>query len=375
MSKYSWDIKELIERRKNIEKDSKFNQELYDLYTELINDYDIRALNDETYFFDISDDNYDLSYLKSEVFDKIPLEKIKLVTDSIEIAKNYNIAFEEPKYSSLYISDEELIEITRTLFEKIPSKYFLDKFEEFTNSKNHLFHIRHEQKLRTDSLGLTYVDFESHTPYGLAARNNTTIDIITASHEIIHMIVRQFEEPFYIESNKPIYSETEGFFANLLFAELLKQQSYNKDELDNFDANDLRVNLDIVQTTFIANTGFKLMDKNKKINFNKLSTILQKYNIFTPITENNFPFFIDKDESEIDINNVISYLTALDIYELYQTDPEKALYNLLKIPTLEGNNPRRELESINVNFFEDGYTNLNKQCKKLLKRNTTPKLN
>ena len=65
------------------------------------------------------------------------------------------------------------------------------------------------------------------------------------------------------------------------------------------------------------------------------------------------------------------YLTALDLFKQYETDPEKALYHLLQIPRLEGTEPKKDLEKINVTFFEDGYKNLENQCKKLLKTRTT----
>ena len=74
-----------------------------------------------------------------------------------------------------------------------------------------------------------------------------------------------------------------------------------------------------------------------------------------------------------DIDYTISYLTALDLFNKYQEDPEKALSYLKLIPQLTGDNPKKDLASIESTFFEDGYQNLEEKCNQLLKKKTTKK--
>ncbi len=67
------------------------------------------------------------------------------------------------------------------------------------------------------------------------------------------------------------------------------------------------------------------------------------------------------------IDQISSFLIALDLYHLYLIDPEKAIYNLTTLPKLTEENIIKDLSNLDVTFYQDGYHNLNKTCKKLLK--------
>ena len=167
MSKYNWDIRALIAKRKEYkDKIDAFRilytkeelrdlyEELYELYDQLIINYDIRCAEEEI-------------DLKENIFDDVSEEKIQLVSNAVNIGKHYKIKFKEPFFTVLPINDDEIIERTRFLYEQLPIKSFLDKFDKFTNPENHLLHIRYFQKLLTDYKGLAYVDTLNQIPYGL----------------------------------------------------------------------------------------------------------------------------------------------------------------------------------------------------------------
>ena len=387
MSKYNWNLEQLILQRK-IYKDKlnalvdahyksrtkKLYEELYKLYDDLIINYDIRCITNR---LDIETDctnptTTDLVYLKENVFDQISQSKIDLATGCINIGKEYSLNFQEPSFTNLTINDDELIERTRILFEQLPVKYFLDKFDYFANPSKHLLHIRYFQKLLTDDSGLVFIDPKNHIPYGLVSRCNTVQDIITTGHEIFHMVIREQEQPFFAYSSKTVFGEVEGCFANLLFSDVLANKDFNNDEIFILNIKELIGILDIAKTTFVVENGFRLMTDGK-IDFDRLSPILKSKNISTKVTKNNFTYFIDENYFEDDLNHNISYLVALDLYELYKKDPEKALHHLLTIPSLNGHHIKKDLDKIDVTFFKDNYSNLSKQCKKLLKENTTSK--
>jgi len=368
MTKYSWDIKELLRKRDFIGYQLKVYEELFDLYDGLVKSYNKKyterpniICNPIGYFL----------YLK-EQFSQIPSERLELLKDSIDVIAPFDSKLEEPKFSSLSLSDKELVEFARTLFEKIPNKYFLTKFDEFTDPKKKLLHIRNHQTLPTDSFGLTYTDPIEHVSYGLVARYKSVQDVITLGHEVIHMIIREFEDPLFAETNKPTYVETEGFFANLLFSNMLRELGCDEEELSLFEKRDLNTNIDTIKTCFVINEGFNKMDNDGNINFDSLANLLKSKNIYTPVNKDNFGGFVT-DELGTDVNYAVSYLTALDLYEQYQSDPEKTLYLLQHIPLLSGDEPKKDLENIGVYFFEDGYQNLEKNCKRLLKVKTTSK--
>jgi len=385
MTKYNWDLKQLFLTR-NIIKDKldvlvrrhtqsriiDLYEELYELYDELIINYDIRCIEKRLDIETSCSNNpsTDLLYLKENVFDLAAPRKINLVTGCVDIGQNYSLNFQEPEFTNLTITDAELIDKVRSLFEQLPVRSFLEKFDIFSDPTKHLLHIKYFQKLLTDDSGLVFIDTKKHIPYGLISRCNNVQDIITTGHEIFHMIVRQQEQPFFAKSNRAIFGEVEGCFANLLFSDMLANQEFNNDEIFILNIKELIGILDIANTTFVAKNGFKLM-VNGQIDFDKLSPILKSKNINSRVTENNFAYYIDENYFEDDLNHNISYLVALDLYELYKKDPEKALHHLLTIPSLNGYHIKKDLEKIDVTFFQDNYSNLSKQCKKLLKENTT----
>ena len=373
MQKFRWNIELLHSKKQELEKIVNLYEELLELYTTLIQEYDIK-INSNQIDWDLEKEQETITVenFKREVVNRINPEKLSIVLNAIEVAKNYHSKWMEPQFDIYPLNDEQLIELTRTLFRQIPNLYFQEQFDNITNPNNNLLHIKYFRKLMTEEFGLTYIDTKDHIPYGLVARYNTIQDIITLAHEITHMIIRKFEEPMFVFSNKTTYTETEGYFINLLFSELLEKQGFNKAELTNFDKIDLQAILSIVNDTFITISGIQLHDNQTSINFSKLRNHLKKYNIHTPINSQNFEGFLHED-FEKDINYAISYLAALDLYQIYKIDPEKAIDHLFVLPTLPGEHLKQELETIEVTFFEDGYNNLNNHCKKLIKQKATPK--
>lgn len=371
MKKFEWDIDSLISKKQELEKIVNLYEELLDMYTSLISDYDIKV-NSENIFFDdeMECEMIPITDFKNEVINKINEEKLSLILKAMEIAKNYHDYFVQPDFETYPLNNEELIELTRKIFRQIPNKYFQSEFDRITDPNNNLLHIKYHKKLITNNLGLTYIDTKNHIPYGLIARHNSIQDVITLGHEITHMVVRKYEEPMFYQSNKTTYMETERYFINLLFSELLKKEGFEEVELTNFDRFDLQESLSTIDDTFVAVSGINMSNDKGIINFPKLGSHLKRYNITTPINSQNFAGFLHGD-FEHDIDYGISYLSALDLYELYKTDPEKAMNHLLNISTLQGNTIKKDLESIDVTFFEDGYVNLNNHCKKLLKQKTT----
>ena len=93
---------------------------------------------------------------------------------------------------------------------------------------------------------------------------------------------------------------------------------------------------------------------------------MKKHGIETPISKENVRFLLYPEFRE-DLDSSSSYLVALDLYKQYQEDPERTIDSLYSIPLLGGEHVYQELEKIGVTFFEDGYQNLDNQCKKLLK--------
>ncbi len=393
MEKFEWDLGFLLKREKELEeklkstsnltnKELKLYQEVLSTYKELISNYNniihyTRLTNcddydDYYYEDDETEDILSIEEFENEILSYANPNELNILLPSISVLSNYSNKINPVDLEPYYFGNQDLVDYTISLLEKIPNQYIVQKFKELSNPKNKLLHIKHEYKIPLKYYGLTFVDTEKHIPYGIISRKNTIQDIITSGHELFHMVLREKEKPFFVESGKTIYTETEGYFANMLFCELLKQEGFSSFGLDFLDSYDLFKNKYIIQDSFITISALSNFKKLESIDFDKLDNYLREYNINSPINEINFQGYLRTD-FVVDLNYAFSYLVALDLFSLYKKDPEKAINNLLNIPTLLGENIEKELKSIDVTFHEDGYQNLNNQCQKLLTKTTSSK--
>ncbi|MBQ7136383.1 MAG: hypothetical protein IJO43_00200 [Bacilli bacterium] len=367
MTKYSWDIKKLIEKRDFFEEKFKMYGELYDLYAEMVENYSKK-------YQPVKEEIKKVPYLirLRDEFYEFGKEKISLVSNAIYVTSAYEFKFDRTVHPKMDLSDDDLVLLTRSLFEQIPNRYFLDKFDELTNKDNHLLHIRSNRTLPTNYYGLTFTDPIEHKPYGLISRYHSIQDVISLGHEAFHAIIRELELPFYINPYQGTYGEVEGYFANMLFASLLIKMGYNKENILLFEKIDLITTIDIIRNCFILEQSFSTLNKKGQIDFESVSPILRSKGINFSLTRDTLPELV-RQENRDEINGALSYLVSLDLFDSYQNDPEQVLNNLLNLVTIHGKSPRSELPTIGVSFFEDGYQNLDKKCKQLLKTKTTSK--
>lgn len=377
MKAFEWNLDLLLKKEKELNEKVNLYQEELAVYRALINNYSIDICdsrkNSDKYFENDIEEHvncFSLDDFIENVFCNSNMTQLKLLNKSMHILKNYHYKYNHRILTPCYLNNSELVNYVVYLAHKIPNEQFISTFKNFTDQEKHLLHIKHHEKLPTGNRGLTFVDTEKHIPYGLVARENTVHDIVTLGHELFHMVVRRNEAPFFLDSTKTIYTETEGYFATMLFGDLLIEEQYPKGDIFFLNSYDLKSVADSINDIFVTVTALDTINNDGKINFNALRNLLMKYNITNPINKKNFKGYLSNFFND-DANDAFSYLVALDLYYLYKKDPEKSLYNVLKIPDLEGQNIEKDLESINVTFFEDGYQNLDSHCKQLLKRRTT----
>ena len=127
-----------------------------------------------------------------------------------------------------------------------------------------------------------------------------------------------------------------------------------------------------VYDTFITTCLLNFMDEKNKIPLGKVNEYLKNDNFKFKITKKNMDAFFFNTFNE-DITYAFSYLAALDLYNLYKADPEKAINHLYNIKNFTGKNIEIELKSIDCTFYEDEYQNLDAKCNQLLKKKTTKK--
>lgn len=370
MGKYEWDISKLIEKRNELERmynanKDELTKEQLEVYRDLVRNYDIRIDGTEISFDHDEDDEefYPMDFFRNVIIPSVSVTQLDVVTGAAKIAKNYVVDLEPLILDQAKLNDEELVEITASLFSQIPNIRLYKDFLRIVNSDEHCLLIKYYSNLPTEDYGLAFVDPIKHKSFGLVARQNSMSDVITLAHEASHMILRKDESPFFWKTPKRMYGEVEGYFINLLFNDLLNQNGYQVGE--GFNIKDVNLVLTHIQDVFAAMKVIEYSPDNKT-NFTRLITELKKHGIETPISKENVRFLLYPEFRE-DLDSSSSYLVALDLYKQYQKDPERTIDSLYSIPLLGGEHVYQELEKIGVTFFEDGYQNLDNQCKKLLK--------
>ena len=386
MSKYEWDLDYLYKMREDLKKmaentnDPRESEELSfarDTYSCLIGYYDNR-INDSNR--EESDDDFDydfnsitVSSFINNTLRKIEPTKIAFILEAFEIAKKYIMPMtkqEKTLYPYDRMTNDDLVNITNQIYQSIPNKDFYNAFKEIIDSNKHLLHIKNSKKIPLSKLGLTIVDTYNHIPYAIVARNNSIEDILTLTHECAHMILNKNYSSNYFETKQSVYGEVEGYFMELLANTYLQNIGFPESVLNSYLTFDLQNYINQMVSTFIAKTIIENTDEQDNVDINKVNAHLSDKNPLIKIGKYDAILYTNE-QFEYWVDDCCSYLTSLDLYNLYLKDPEKAIYDLIQIQNLSGENPRSELSSIDVTFFNDGYSNFNKHCQKLLGQKKT----
>lgn len=375
MNKYTWDLEYLLKKKKElIEKVAIYESSLA-TYNALIACYNKRITHPNKEFQDDLDDNENELFIEEFIEKILPdtnPEALEMLLQTKDLFLQYKWENNTTDFSPCYLNNEQLIEYTISLIDKIPHKTFVNQIKSCVNPNRKLLHIKHSNKLSTNYYGLSFVDFSQRRPYGLVARENNTNDIITLAHELFHMVIKKNLNPLSMNSYNYVYDEVEGYLANFIIRDLLKEEQYPKEELDFIDTQDLWRTGWTVHDSFITNAILTCTDERYKFKLQDVNQYLKEENLKVRLTkQTKNAYFHDKFNEEIVYS--FSYLVALDLYELYKQDPEKAIYHLYCLKVLTGQNIEKELDVIDATFHKDDYKNLENKCNQLLKKKTTKK--
>lgn len=374
MNKYSWDLNYLIKKRDELQKKVNIYESSLATYNALIACFDKRITGSGYAYKDELDgisNDIDVESFIEKILPNTNPAALEFLLQTKDIFMKYKLKGEKIKNSPCYLTNKQLIDYTISLIEQIPHVEFTKSIKSCVIPKRHLLHIKHKKKLSTNYYGISFVDFSQKRPYGLIARENNINDIVTLAHELFHMVIKKDLSSSNIKSSADIYDEIEGYMANFIIKDLLKQD-YPPTEMDCIDAQDLWKTGWAVYDMFVTTALLNFTDDNYKISLEKVNEYLKKEKLNFKITKKNMnAFFFDTFND--DLNYGFSYLAALDLYNLYKMDPEKAINHLYSIKNFTGKNIETELKSIDCTFYEDGYQSLDKKCNQLLKKKTTKK--
>ena len=344
MNKYKWDIKKLIDAKKKLNvndfKSIEEFEEVSDLYNLLISTY-IKDIFEEYIEYD---DFNQLEYYEEVIKPYINRSAFEILSTLNNYLGENKLFINRGTTEKIRMSNDEVFELMNIIFKHIPNKNLYNAFISVSEPTKSLINIKYSKNIG-QTYGTTYIDTHNHIPYATIYRENTTMDLTTTFHEIFHMIVRKNEESLFSYKPKTIYKETEGYFANLLLPDILTDIGLIKD-YRKIQVNDLMTTRDALYGISSSKKFVSAADKGQNIK----------------------DLYID-DYLLDDMDIAFSYLTALDLYNMYQSNPEKVLDTILNLSSLSGSFPQQELEKIGATFHVDGCKNYKEHYEKVKKLN------
>ena len=214
-------------------------------------------------------------------------------------------------------SNDELLTISHDFYKEMFTKEYYKLFMSLYNNKQNIIKFA---KRKNDSMfhGFTYPFITSNDVFIEVFKKDTIDDIFVLNHEFMHAIA------FLMNNNVCNYGKSLYDEIHTIFAELLTKDYINNDEA--ILANLLNYN-SIVYHNQSVNSFINLICYEKTTKKIKNRYQLLKYAELLSLDYDLLKeFFITNAE-----NNSLGYMYAVELYNIYIKDKEKALYILKKI--------------------------------------------
>lgn len=196
--------------------------------------------------------------------------------------------------------------------------------------------------------------------------DNHLMDIIKLPHELFHYVFCDCD--VFTSCNYSTYylSEIEGSFANILFGDYYYKQATVNPNF--FNLNFLKLYNDHIEA-IVTNNALLDSISNNKIRMNKLNKYLNYFDLSTFQNPTEIVDYLST-PLEILIKYAFGYLIAIDLYTMYQNDPEFSFYLLKNLKFIKRENDIIHLLRNNhITFMDNGYENLKKYTKKIERQN------
>ncbi len=323
MIKYNWDKHKLHEICKRLE--DALEQSLTEEESEKII-FDITTLY--KYLDELEYPNYDdysmLEYLnkRKKFFQNIPF----LIDDFLESARiTQGVLIEIPNWKRWSLSKDDLLELTHDFYKNM-GRFFYKKF--MVNFKDRYKNVNFSQSSDSNDYGVMIPFVTTKKALIDISREFTALDFTVLVHEYAHAITLQ-ASPNYMRFNESLFSEMDGHFLELLAINYLQKKT-NIPSSELLKANFYNLFSELSQSFYTTITLLKEQEKRNKLftsnkelkqcaahlNINPNNILKHLLNI-----DNSCPLYLT------------AYMFAIELYYLYQLDPEKALYIYKKIIT------------------------------------------
>lgn len=339
MGKYNWNFYTLEDRffklKRLIAKET--NPEKLAL---LKSDYELLNLLIENNYYPENNDNLKLL----ESFKEIKNDLIHYQFTWKDIKKFYNITKDNEldffSLKQLSLSKETLLTITHDFYKSLDHQYYQYFLNFFHNTNTHItFKAAH---LDEDYSGESIMLPSINEYFVKIERIFTIEDIITTIHEYSHLISSKINYNHILPA-KNLLSEIDSLFMELIASDYL-ENLFKNDE-----ANIAKIinHESYISTSEIFNDLFKLItiEKNLISGYQSNKTLKQ----FALSKCSLQPLELEGLINNYNTNSITyltSYLFAIELYNLYKTDQEKAIYYLKKIILLICNDEKEYYDNI-----------------------------
>lgn len=338
MGKYNWNIDTLVSRldilNKLIKKETD-PEKLDDLQS------DLEYLENLIYVHFNPQESKTPSMLEAYRDLKFQLKKIDFIwPDFKEFGDIVTSYIKVPRLKKRSFTKEELFELTHNFYKSLNPFFYHNFMRNFKMRETHTtFYNAHDIKRY---VGETTVLPSLNETFIEITRSNTLDDPLTVIHEYGHATSTSIN-PYHLSMQKDIFTEVDTLFFEMLAADFLDKE--------------LGISEKVITHTNLHNEYFYCADKaSLQIAFVETENILpsaflrnKDLKIFGRTQLNLCDEEIEEIIQESDTRNYVylnSYMYAIELYELYKKDPEKALYILKQVILLRDMTRRQYYEKI-----------------------------
>lgn len=327
MAKYSWNIEVIKDKIKQLKKLLELEK---DHRKRKLYRYDIETL--ECYldgFYDTEKEDK-IKLLDGYSMVKSSLEKTPFVWDDIKEFKEITEKplIHIPAVHRCSLSKEDILDLTHDFYKSLNHEFFINFMKNFRRRYDHIA-FRNTSATEDKGNALTFITTDE--AFINVYREFTLDDVFTTIHEYMHTTSNCINHN-HLCRPKNLYMEIDTIFAELIAADYLESifkngaptliRAYEHGRYV-CTADELSVKIELLEYE-------KLL--GHKYNSNKELKLAAKSHCDV-LGEEIDELFTSPNFSGIDY--LVSYIFALELYKLYLTDKEKALYYLKKIILLE----------------------------------------
>lgn len=255
-------------------------------------------------------------------------------------------------------SNEELVEMSMDFFRLLPKKY-QQEFNFYTNPHRHL--LQFNTHYSDDVKGLTFpFYYPTYRPYFLINKKGDIDDFCTLNHELAHGIFYQ-NSGTLLDSDSYFLFELEGYFFDFLSFQYLKN-IYDEPVVHELEYRQLLSEYDDFISFYLISYATFLSREKIPIDLSRVQRRALCDDFSINLNENILLQTLAVEPLKI-AKYGLSFLTSLDLENIYLEDPEYAFSLFEKIRMNPSYELLDDLRKNNITFMDDGYQNLKNKIK------------